>query len=261
MKSSGPLFKPKAGGAFDAGTYRAMPSLRMADVIDLIPDDGTSTGWLPIRSDDITAVDAINVAIEMQDLQIGTLTITSTPRAWGCGSGPGASDTYFIRGGWTKLRYRQTFYGTASCYGIFGSQGYHYANSSLGGEVITVNGLDDTSRLEVYSVADNGLFEFDPAIDRFFYAENIDFDNSDDSIDTVTACHNGELLQTRSTTRTKTRALSLSFMCFAGRQILFRRLPVMIVCQSCKSMSTPNILLSQYEILYAFTLSSRCLYV
>lgn len=42
----------------------------------------------------------------------------------GCGDGPGSSMGLFIKGGWTKIRFRQTVSGRSSCYSHLGHARY-----------------------------------------------------------------------------------------------------------------------------------------
>jgi len=39
----------------------------------------------------------------------------------GCGKGPGSGTAFYVRDDWTQIRYTQEFYGSATCWKIFGT--------------------------------------------------------------------------------------------------------------------------------------------
>eukprot|EP00911_Craspedida_sp_UC1_P002857 UC1_evm2s2093 len=178
-QSSGPKFTYKSARApYDDATYSPVTEVRMADVVDLVPAPGQLAGWKPLRASDIAGVSTTNTRIEIVDVAIGTMKITSTALERGCGNGAGSSDLIIFHGAWSKIRYTQTFYGRASCYGIFSSKKYHWPISgSKGGESVTVNGRDRMKALQT-SATENGLSAFDPALDRTFFGQNLNVDGT-----------------------------------------------------------------------------------
>ncbi|KAK3737757.1 hypothetical protein QZH41_017211 [Actinostola sp. cb2023] len=78
----------------------------------------------------------------------GHLVISGSVTNAGCSpSSTGSASIVYIKGYWTKIRYKQEFRGTASCWRIFGNVNW---NQSYGGNVGKIN---------------HGLFAFDKTLD------------------------------------------------------------------------------------------------
>eukprot|EP00163_Fabomonas_tropica_P029803 TRINITY_DN653_c0_g1_i1.p1 TRINITY_DN653_c0_g1~~TRINITY_DN653_c0_g1_i1.p1 ORF type:complete len:252 (+),score=61.09 TRINITY_DN653_c0_g1_i1:760-1515(+) len=121
--------------------------------------------WRLVRPSDIISAHRRHVRVSYFHRD-GGLVIRAQSRTFGCGREDPSGLITYIKGDWTRIRYRQRFFGSASCWDIFGSLSRKYLGSADNGLYPFDRKKGDKIRYQRHMRSRNGRLRFDGKVSR-----------------------------------------------------------------------------------------------